>query len=49
MELTVSNPLRRESIIAYYKSYNTIKDLSIIPIKEVLPFSNRELEALAFE
>ena len=49
VELTASNPLRRESVIAYYKSYYTIKDLSVIPLKDVLPFSNRELEALAFK
>ncbi|KAL8833057.1 MAG: hypothetical protein Q9176_008103 [Flavoplaca citrina] len=49
VELTVSNPLRRESVMAYHKSYNTIKDLSVTPLKDVLPFGNRELEALAFE
>ena len=49
MELTASNPLRRESIMAYYKSYYTIKDLLVIPFKDVLPFSNRKLEALAFK
>ncbi|KAI4188574.1 MAG: hypothetical protein L6R41_002042 [Letrouitia leprolyta] len=49
LELTVSNPLRDESIMVYYKSYNTIKDLSVTPIKDVLPFGNPELEALAFE
>ena len=49
VELTASNPLRRESIMAYHKSYYTIKDLLVTPLKDVLPFSNRELEALAFE
>ena len=49
IELTASNPLRRESVIAYYKSYYTIKDLLVTPFKDVLPFSNRELEALAFK
>ena len=49
IELTASNPLRRESIIAYYKSYYTIKDLLVIPLKDVLPFSNYKLEALAFK
>ena len=49
IELTASNPLRRESVMAYHKSYHTIKDLSVTPLKDVLPFGNRELEALAFE
>ena len=49
IELTASNPLRRESIMAYHKSYYPIKDLLVTPLKDVLPFSNRELEALAFK